>query len=181
LAINYLQIVKNMSKLGYTWYAKDFASDPDVMLMTAAERGIYRDLIDLAYQTNNTIKYSIEALSRYTNGEIDDIKNVLKLKGEYKNGSWRIPSCDKRLLIIKRNYENGSKPKRSQTISQIEAKNQKTRSQKPKQIEIETNTKVFVKKGHPLFAYPVGDATRMRYESDPDFRKKFDHDCKFPL
>lgn len=43
------------------------------------------------------------------------------------------------------------------------------------------NTGEFVRKGHPLFAYPVGDATRMRYESDPEFRKKYDHDCKFPL
>lgn len=170
-----------MSKLGYTWYPKDFASDPDVMLMTAAERGIYRDLIDLAYQTNNSIKYSLEALARYTNGNIDDIKSVLNLKGELKNGIWKIPSCDKRLLIIKRNYENGSKPKRSQSISQTEAKIQKTVSQKPKQIEIETNTIVFVRKGHPLFAYPVGDATRVRYESDPEFRKRFDLDCKFPL
>lgn len=172
-----------MSKLGYTWYPKDFASDPDVMLMTASERGIYRDLIDLAYQTNNSIKYSIEALARYTNGEIEDIKTVLKLKGEHKNGTWKIPSCDKRLLIIKRNYENGSKPKRSQSVSQTEAKKQKTASQKPKQIEIEKeiNPKGFIKKGHPLFAYPVGDATRVRYENDPEFRKRFDNDCKFPL
>lgn len=39
----------------------------------------------------------------------------------------------------------------------------------------------FVKKGHPLFAYPVGDATRVRYENDPEFRKRFDNDCNFPL
>lgn len=100
-------------KLGYTWYPKDFASDPDVMLMTAAERGIYRDLIDLAYQTNNCIKYSFDALARYTNGTEVEVKKVLQMKGKEDGDHWRIPSCDKRLKIIKRNSQNGMKNKNS--------------------------------------------------------------------
>jgi hypothetical protein len=177
-----------MSKLGYTWYPKDFASDPDVMLMTSAERGIYRDLIDLAYLTDNCIKYSIEALSRYTNGDIQDIKTVLNIKGKKVGDYWKIPSCDKRLTIIKRNYENGKKPKRSQTLSQteakVQAKNEKTVSQSARQKEIEkkVNSKEFtIKKDHPLFSYPDGDETRMRYINDPDYRKRFDHDLLYPL
>jgi hypothetical protein len=59
--------------------------------------------------------------------------------------------------------------------------NDATTNKKEIPLGISKNEGEFVKKGHPLFAYPVGDATRMRYESDPEFRKKFDHDCKFPL
>lgn len=98
-----------MSKLGYTWYPKDFASDPDVMLMSSAERGIYRDLIDLAYMTGNCIKYSYEALARYTNGNIEDVKTVLNMKGECNDGVWKIPSCDKRMNLIEKNKSNGAK------------------------------------------------------------------------
>lgn len=126
-----------MSKLGYTWYPKDFASDPDVMLMTASERGIYRDLIDLAYQTNNCIRYSIEALSRYTNGDIKDIKAVLKQKGVNNGDFWTIPSCNKRLKIAERNQKNGSKPKGSQIEAKDEAKDEEYMSQTARQRERE--------------------------------------------
>jgi len=131
-----------MAKLGYTFYPKDFASDPDVMLMTSSERGIYRDLIDLAYLTENCIKYSPEALSRYTNGSVEDVQKVLETKGLFVDGIWTIPSCNKRLAIMKRNQENGSKPKSKPNLTQIEAKEEKKVSQITKQREVEVEIEV---------------------------------------
>ncbi len=103
-----------MSKLGYTWYPKDFISDPDVMMMTPTERSIYRDLIDLAYMNGNKITYSIDALVRYTNATAKEIKQVIETKGVQHDGYFSIPSCDKRLEKAERSRTNGKtggKPK----------------------------------------------------------------------
>ena len=113
-----------MAKLGYTFYPKDFISDPDVMFMSAAERGVYRDLIDLAYMNDNMIPYSIEMLVKYTNSDIETVERVLSKKGSENDGFFSIPSCEKRIDLINRNKENGSKggrpnnPKKTQTITQ---------------------------------------------------------------
>lgn len=113
-----------MAKLGYTFYPKDFISDPDVMFMSAAERGVYRDLIDLAYMNDNMIPYSIDMLAKYTNSDIETVERVLSKKGAENDGFFSIPSCEKRIDLINRNKENGSKggrpnnPKKTQTITQ---------------------------------------------------------------
>lgn len=134
-------------KLGYTWYPKDFASDPDVMLMTAAERGIYRDLIDLAYQTNNCIKYSFDALARYTNGTAIEVKKVLQMKGKEDGDHWKIPSCDKRLKIIKRNSQNGKNNKKeTEPVLESELLNK---------VEVQNEVGVFFRIGLRLYKYSV--------------------------
>jgi hypothetical protein len=121
-----------MSKLGYTFYPKDFISDPEVMMMTSSERGIYRDLIDLAYLNDNKIKYNLTQLSKYCNATEDNISKVLDLKGLKKDNFWTIPSCDKRLTKILTNRENGSKGGRPKKPKQNPIKTQGER-----QIEIE--------------------------------------------
>lgn len=153
-----------MSKLGYTWYPKDFASDPEVMLMTSSERGVYRDLIDLAYQTENNITYSVEALSRYTNGSIQDIENVLKIKGEKTSKGWKIPSCDKRLEIVNRNRNNGknggrpkkqetqTKPKQNPNLEKIEPKHKGKEKEKEKEKEKYNLLESVAKNSDELFA-----------------------------
>jgi uncharacterized protein YdaU (DUF1376 family) len=98
-----------MDKLGYTFYPKDYISDPDVMMMTPAERGVYRDLIDLAYMHDNQIKYNLFQLSRYCNCSEKEVQDVLSLKGEKVGEFWTIPSCNKRILKAKVNRENGGK------------------------------------------------------------------------
>jgi uncharacterized protein YdaU (DUF1376 family) len=98
-----------MDKLGYTFYPKDYISDPDVMMMTPAERGVYRDLIDLAYMHNNQIKYNLFQLSRYCNCSEKEVQDVLDLKGKKVGEFWTIPSCEKRIAKAKVNRENGGK------------------------------------------------------------------------
>lgn len=94
-------------KLGYTWYPKDFISDPDVMFMSAAERGVYRDLLDLAYTNENTITYPVEMLARYTNSDTETVLAVLHKKGLEIEAGWTIPSCDKRMELSRLNSERG--------------------------------------------------------------------------
>ena len=122
-----------MERLGYTFYPKDFISDPDVMMMSSSQRGVYRDLIDLAYMNDNKIKYNLIQLSKYCNATEEEISNVLTIKGEKVGDFWTIPSCDKRIAKAQVNRENGSKggrpkkPKQNPTNNPIETQTERQR------------------------------------------------------
>ena len=122
-----------MDKLGYTFYPKDFISDPEVMMMTPSQRGIYRDLIDLAYMNDNKLKYNLTQLSKYCNATEDEISEILNLKGLKEDNFWTIPSCDKRITKILANRENGSKggrpkkPKQNPNHNPNETQNKRQR------------------------------------------------------
>jgi uncharacterized protein YdaU (DUF1376 family) len=120
-----------MERLGYTFYPKDFISDPDVMMMSASQRGIYRDLIDLAYMNDNKIKYNLIQLSKYCNAKEEEISEVLSLKGEKINGFWTIPSCNKRIAKAQVNRANGSKGGRPKKPKQNPNKTQTTTQTEP--------------------------------------------------
>jgi uncharacterized protein YdaU (DUF1376 family) len=122
-----------MERLGYTFYPKDFISDPDVMMMSSSQRGVYRDLIDLAYMNDNKIKYNLIQLSKYCNATEEEISNVLTIKGEKVGDFWTIPSCDKRIAKAQVNRENGSKggrpkkPKQNPTNNPTETQTERQR------------------------------------------------------
>jgi hypothetical protein len=125
-----------MGKLGYTWYPKDFISDPVVMMMTAAERGVFRDLMDLAYMHDNIIRYSIKQLSVYCNCMEEEISHVLKAKGNRMDDYWTIPSCQKRIDLIKKNTVNGMKGGRPKKPKQNPLHNpEKTHCIRQKEIQ----------------------------------------------
>lgn len=123
-------------KLGYTWYPKDFISDPDVMFMTSSERGVYRDLLDLAYLNDNVIRYDISMLAKYTNSDTKTVKKVLEIKGKEIDVGWSIPSCEKRLNLAERNRKNGAKGGRPKTQTETQNKTQNT-TQEERQRERE--------------------------------------------
>lgn len=143
-------------KLGYTFYPKDFISDPDVMMMSSSERGVYRDLIDLAYLSQNKIKYNLTQLSKYCNASEDDIQKILNLKGKKYGECWSIPSCNKRILKANTNRDNGKgggrpkKPKENpnhnptnnpnHNPNETQTERQRER-EREKEIEIEIKTK----------------------------------------
>lgn len=129
-----------MSKLGYTWYPKDFISDPEVMMMSAEERSVYRDLIDLAMLNDNKIKFSLLELERYTNAKKETIQNVLELKGKKHKEFWSIPSCQKRLNKASVNRDNGNKGGRPKKPKQNPELNP-NKTQDERQIEIEKKEK----------------------------------------
>jgi uncharacterized protein YdaU (DUF1376 family) len=138
-----------MNRLGYTWYPKDFISDPDVMMMSSSQRGVYRDLMDLAYMNDNKIKYNLMQLSKYCNSTEEEISEVLSLKGKKIGDFWTIPSCDKRIAKSQANRENGSKggrptkpkenptnnPTETQTITQTEPNSKGKEKEKEKEKE----------------------------------------------
>ena len=133
-----------MDKLGYTFYPKDFISDPEVMMMAPSQRGIYRDLIDLAYMNDNKIKYNLTQLSKYCNASEKEISEILNLKGLKKDNFWTIPSCDKRITKILANRENGSKggrpkkPKQNPNNNPNETQTKRQR-EREREREIENN------------------------------------------
>lgn len=98
-----------MDKLGYTFYPKDFISDPDVMMMSSSDRGIYRDLIDLAYMSGNKIRYNLTQLAKYCNDSEEAVNRILILKGKKVGDWWEIPSCNKRIQKAKISRINGKK------------------------------------------------------------------------
>jgi uncharacterized protein YdaU (DUF1376 family) len=131
------------SKLGYTFYPKDFISDPDVMMMSPSQRGIYRDLIDLAYMNDNCIKYSLIQLAKYTNSTEDEVEEILLLKAEKRGDYWSIPSCDKRITKALTNRHNGAKGGRPKKPKQNPNGNpNKTQTQRQREREREREYKI---------------------------------------
>lgn len=93
-----------MAKLGYTWYPKDWGNSESVFEMTLSERGLYRELIDLAMLNNNETEIKYDVWSRKYAISIDELKlileklvklNVLKINGT----NLFIPSCEPRLNL----------------------------------------------------------------------------------
>ena len=131
-------------RLGYTWYPKDFISDPDVMMMSPSERGIYRDLIDLAFMSDNKIKHSIEKLSKYCNATIKEVQDVLDIKGEKSGDFWTIPSCQKRIdkaNVNRQNGKNGGRPKKPKQNPNENPNKTQTERQREREKESEQKLK----------------------------------------
>lgn len=93
-----------MAKLGYTWYPKDWGNSESVFEMTLSERGLYRELIDLAMLNNNETEIKHDVWSRKYAISIDELKlildklvnlNVIKINGAHLF----IPSCEPRLNL----------------------------------------------------------------------------------
>jgi hypothetical protein len=127
-------------RLGYTFYPKDYISDPDVMMMTPSQRGIYRDLIDLAYMSDNKIKYTLEQLSKYCNAKTEEIEEIIKIKGKKVGENYTIPSCDKRIskaLVNRANGAKGGAPKKPKNNPNHNPNNNPNRTQTERQRERE--------------------------------------------
>lgn len=106
-----------MSKLergGYTWWTKDWASDEKVFDLNPYQRGVYRELIDLAMVSWNVIEVNTFRWSRQWNADNDELEkciDFLVIHGLLMdNGdTLSVPSCDKRLTLIKLGQNNASK------------------------------------------------------------------------
>lgn len=129
-------------KLGYTWYPKDFISDPDVMFMTSAERGVYRDLIDLAYMSDNAIRYNVDMLAKYTNSDVETVQRILDIKGKKKGDIWTIPSCAKRIDLANKNRANGSKGGRPKTETKPKNNPEVNDSENPKETQMQRQREI---------------------------------------
>lgn len=135
-----------MAKLGYTWYPKDWGNSDAVFELTLIERGLYRELIDMAMLTDNKVVISIKTWARKFGSSIDEIESILitleNLKLiELKEKILFIPSCESRLNLVRGGSKGGKnkgnlKPNSSLSLSLPPSLPSSKR--KEKEIEIES-------------------------------------------
>lgn len=146
-----------MAKLGYTWYPKDWGNSESVFELNLSERGLYRELIDLAMLNDNNTEIKLDMWVRkfgVSNEELNDILSKLselKLIEIGKNYLF-VPSCEPRLNLVRGGSNGGKKSKPttkpiSKPLVSLEQKNEKPISKqiekKDKRKEKETNIPLF--------------------------------------
>lgn len=107
-----------MSKLGYTWYPKDWNNSEAVFELTLQQRGLYRELIDLAMLNDNKTIVKSSVWCRKWNISDDDLWEILDfligLKlieipyvDEGVDIGLFIPSCEPRLNLVRGGRKGG--------------------------------------------------------------------------
>lgn len=120
-----------MSKLGYTWYPKDWGNSDAVFELTLIERGLYRELIDMAMLNDNKTIINVKTWARKFGSNEDEIEQILITLNdlnliEIDNINLFIPSCEPRLNLIRGGRKGGKKStKNKPTIKPIDKPNVK--------------------------------------------------------
>lgn len=90
------------TEISYTWFPKDWTYSDSTFSLNLEERGVYRELIDMAMINDNKTTLEIELWSRRWNSSKEDVsrilgtleaKNLITVNGNILT----IPSCEKRL------------------------------------------------------------------------------------
>lgn len=145
-----------MAKLGYTWYPKDWGNSESVFEMNLSERGLYRELIDLAMLNDNKTEIKLDVWSRKFAISIDDLKailgrlsilNVIEIKGELLF----IPSCESRLQLV-RGGKNG-RPTETSLKNLSKGTSKPISEATPKQTKRETKIEIENKEIYKCFAH----------------------------
>ena len=118
-----------MMKLGYTFYPKDWQTDDAIFELSLEERGLFRELIDLAMLNDNktTINHSVWC-RKFNIEEADSLTAILERLRELKlievkEDTLFIPSCEKRLKLVRGGRKGGKKkPPAKPPINQKEIK-----------------------------------------------------------
>jgi septum formation topological specificity factor MinE len=126
-----------MSKLGYTWYAKDWRSNMNVSDLTLQEKGFYRELIDECFIRNSSkIQLNERTFCRLHGINSRTFTKVLQKLHEsllivienYDDVTISIPSTIKRLGVIEQASSGGkakaiSSEKKSAKLKEKEKEN----------------------------------------------------------
>lgn len=139
-----------MAKLGYTWYPKDWGNSESVFELNLSERGLYRELIDLAMLNDNKTEVKLDVWSRKFAVDIEALKSILgklsileliKIDGE----KLFIPSCESRLNLVRGGSNGGkkSKPIPKPIVKPFESLAEK--KEKPIANQIENKDKINIK------------------------------------
>jgi hypothetical protein len=106
-----------MSKLGYTFYPKDWQTSDRVFQLSLEERAIYREIIDLSYENDNQIEEKIEIWARKWNAKPKQIsKGICKLLDlgliTREGDKITVPASEPRLTLVRAGRKGGemSKP-----------------------------------------------------------------------
>lgn len=136
------------TKLGYTWYPKDWGNSESVFELNLSERGLYRELIDLAMLNDNKTEVKLDVWSRKFAVDIEALKSILdklmhleliKIDGE----KLFIPSCESRLNLVRGGSNGGkkSKPIVKPIVKPFESLEEKNVKPIANQIEKKVNIK----------------------------------------
>lgn len=145
-----------MVKLGYTWYPKDWGNSESVFELTLIERGLYRELIDMAMLNDNKTIYNAKIWARKFGSTEEEIESILITLKDLKlielNGDVLfIPSCESRLNLVRGGSKGGKKSKptskpTSKPFQSLDENNEKpTSNQIEKEIESKIKTEIEIK------------------------------------
>ena len=133
-----------MSKLSYTWYPKDWNNSEAVFELNLLQRGLYRELIDLAMLNDNKTIVNLKVWCRkYDISEAALIIELRELKElnliQINEENLFIPSCENRLNLSRGGKKGGenkptTKPIVKPTIKPI-LKQKKEKEKKEKEIK----------------------------------------------
>ena len=137
-----------MGKLGYTWYPKDWNNSEAVFELTLQQRGLYRELIDLAMLNDNKTIVKSSVWCRKWNISDDDLWEILDfligLKlieipyvDEGVDIGLFIPSCEPRLNLVRGGRKGGeNKPTPKPIVKPTPKPIAKQKKEKEKRKEI---------------------------------------------
>jgi hypothetical protein len=116
-----------MSKLGYTWYPKDWGNSDSVFELSLCERGLYREFIDFAMLNDNKTELKKDVWVRKFSVSMNELNLILdKLLQlnliEINENILFIPSCENR-LNLSRGGKKGKPTK--ETILNLKHQNKK--------------------------------------------------------
>lgn len=119
-----------MTKLSYTWYPKDWSNSEAVFELNLMQKGLYRELIDLAMLNDNKTKIKIAIWSRKWDISKEEIEEILSVLLELElveidDKNLFIPSCERRLKLVRGGSKGGSKSKISHDYHNINEKQNK--------------------------------------------------------
>ena len=132
-----------MGKLGYTWYPKDWGNSEAVFELTLQQRGLYRELIDMAMLNDNKTKYNPVIWARKFASTEDEIELILARLEELgliidKDHNFLfIPSCEARLNLVRGGRKGGkNKPTSKPIVKPTPKPIAKQKKEKEKRKEI---------------------------------------------
>lgn len=147
-----------MAKLGYTFYPKDWGNSESVFELNLAERGLYRELIDLAMMNDNKTNIKKDVWCRKFAVSLIDIEAILDKLSllkliEIKSEILFIPSCENRLNLVRGGKKGGSKKKPTYKPILKPIESLEIKSDKPivKQIEKETKIEKEIKSKNDFY------------------------------
>jgi hypothetical protein len=130
-----------MSKLGYTWYPKDWNNSEAVFELTLQQRGLYRELIDLAMLNDNKTIIKPFVWVRKWNIPQKDLNNILTVLTdldliEVNKDCLFIPSCEPRLNLVRGGKKGGkNKPTPKPIVKPTPKPTPKQKKEKGKERE----------------------------------------------
>jgi uncharacterized phage protein (TIGR02220 family) len=168
-----------MAKLGYTWYPKDWGNSESVFELNLSERGLYRELIDLAMMNDNKTEIKLDVWCRKFAIDLDALKSILgKLSIlnliEINGDNLFIPSCESRLNLVRGGSKGGktSKPTIKPILKPIESLCENNQKPISNQIEKEKKVNIQPKVDWDALLLAFNELTKRTFKIIPEKAKR---------